>query len=347
MNTPPPSPDPSLADALLRMAQTVHGLYQQAQTQPSSAFEASVFGALGQTLAFDAAWLGHSTLAPQGAQMHSSSLHQLPPDYLQCWSQVQTLDPLVTWAQSSPTQPTVLTVADAHLPAPFRAFLASQGIAQILCAVRVDASVQTCLHVSLYRHALKPAFHADDQARLQALMPNLAGAIALSRMREVENAVRGQLPAEFGVALLSKQGVIQVTNPSFGEMLRREWPEWPGATLPAAALRGVGSGQSHRYAGQRVGIELTARGDLLIATVRPLGRSSLLTARERAVATQFAQGQTYKAVARSLEIAPATVRHHLRQVYAKLGVQDKGAIAWALSQEQMTSAGTPPWPSQG
>lgn len=331
--TAPPSCDPRLADALLRMAQTVHALYQQAQTQSTAHFEASVFSALDQRLAFDAAWLGHSTLTPLGAQMHSSALHQLPGDYLQAWSQVQAHDPLVGWAQRRPEQPTVLTVADAVLHPEFRAFLGRQGIAQILCAATVDATLQTCLHVSLYRHGLKPAFSAEEQTLLQALMPNLAGAIALNRMREVENTVLGQQATELGVALLSKQGVVQLANPGFGAMLQREWPDWPGGVLPACAMQGVAKGQSRRYAGRHIGIELSARGDLLIATVRPLGRTSLLTARERAVATQFAQGQTYKTVARQLNIAPATVRHHLRQVYAKLGVQDKGAIAWALSQE--------------
>jgi DNA-binding CsgD family transcriptional regulator len=32
-------------------------------------------------------------------------------------------------------------------------------------------------------------------------------------------------------------------------------------------------------------------------------------------------------------MAPSTVRHHLRQAYTKLQIQDKGAIAWALSQD--------------
>lgn len=334
--------DAAQPSALLHMALTVHALYQQAQTQSTTAFEASVLAALGRELAFDAAWIGHSTLTPEGAQLHSNALHRLPADYLQAWSQVQQRDPLVAWAQSRPAQAKVLSVADADLHPDFRAFLARQGIAQVLCAANVDATLQTCLHVSLYRHALQPAFDADAQLRLQALMPNLASAIALNRLREVENTVRGQQSDELGVALISRQGVIQQANPSFGLMLRREWPDWPGGTLPAPAMRGVGPGQSHRYAGQRVGIELSTRGDLLIATVRPLSRSSLLTARERAVATQFAQGQTYKAVARKLDIAPATVRHHLRQVYAKLGVQDKGAIAWALSQEQAMATPTSP-----
>lgn len=334
MDTPTPTSGDS---ALLRMARVVHALYQQAQTQGSANFEHAVFAALGQGLAFDAAWLGHSTLTSQGAQLHSNALHALPADYLQAWTGVQAQDPLVSWAQRQPERPTVLSVADTGLHPDFRAFLAQQGIAQILCAANVDPTLRTCLHVSLYRHGLKPAFSAEDQHTLQALMPNLAGAIALNRMREVENTVLGQQGPELGVALVSQRGVVQAANPNFGPLLQREWPDWPGGSLPVSVMQGRGAGRSSRYTGQSVAIEVSMRGDLLIATVRPLARSSVLTAREHAVATQFAQGHTYKAVARHLHIAPATVRHHLRQVYAKLGVQDKGAIAWALSQEQAAS----------
>ncbi len=342
MPTTTPSSDPAeRPDALLSMAQTVHTLYQQAQTQAPDAFEAQVFHAMARELSFDAAWLGHSTLTPQGAQLHSSALYQLHADYPLAWSRVQAQDPLVAWAQGRPTQTTIVTVADAGLHPDFRGFLAQQGIAQILCAATVDATVLTCLHVSLYRQGFKPAFASGDQLRLQALMPNLAGAIALNRVRAIENASLGQQVTELGVALLSRQGVVQVADPRFGPLVQREWPDWPGGSLPAAVMAGTGGGGQRHFVGHHIDIALAPHGDLLIATARPRSRSSVLTARERAVATRFAQGQTYKAVARSLGIAPATVRHHLRQVYSKLGIQDKGAIAWALSQELGGSGPSP------
>jgi DNA-binding CsgD family transcriptional regulator len=38
-------------------------------------------------------------------------------------------------------------------------------------------------------------------------------------------------------------------------------------------------------------------------------------------------------VARDLDIAPTTVRHHLRAIYTKLGISDKGQIAQIVWQE--------------
>lgn len=54
---------------------------------------------------------------------------------------------------------------------------------------------------------------------------------------------------------------------------------------------------------------------------------ALLSRREAEVARLFAEGQSYKMVARALDSSPATVRHHLRQVYAKLGVTSKVQMA--------------------
>lgn len=64
------------------------------------------------------------------------------------------------------------------------------------------------------------------------------------------------------------------------------------------------------------------------------GCALLLSPRERSVAVLYGQGLTYKEVARRLGISPATVRHHLRQAYAKLGIQDKAEISWVLAEDE-------------
>lgn len=58
---------------------------------------------------------------------------------------------------------------------------------------------------------------------------------------------------------------------------------------------------------------------------------AMLSRREAEVARLFAEGQSYKMVARALGSSPATVRHHLRQVYAKLGVTSKVQMARLVS----------------
>jgi len=51
----------------------------------------------------------------------------------------------------------------------------------------------------------------------------------------------------------------------------------------------------------------------------------LLTAREREVLAWVARGKTNAEIARLLWLAPSTVRKHLENVYAKLGVNTRTA----------------------
>ena len=71
-------------------------------------------------------------------------------------------------------------------------------------------------------------------------------------------------------------------------------------------------------------------GDHVFLALRAREQRDLLTRREREVASAFAAGSSYREVADQLGIAPATVRHHLRASYVKLGVSDKAAFAMRL-----------------
>lgn len=66
---------------------------------------------------------------------------------------------------------------------------------------------------------------------------------------------------------------------------------------------------------------LVRPGVLLLSERRPLG----LTPREREILTLVAEGRTNAEVARALWISPATVRKHLENAYAKLGVKTRTA----------------------
>ena len=57
---------------------------------------------------------------------------------------------------------------------------------------------------------------------------------------------------------------------------------------------------------------------------------SALSTRELEIAEAYADGESYKEIARNLTIAPATVRTHLSTVYRKLGVASKTELTQAL-----------------
>ncbi|WP_299047381.1 GAF domain-containing protein [uncultured Tateyamaria sp.] len=63
-----------------------------------------------------------------------------------------------------------------------------------------------------------------------------------------------------------------------------------------------------------------------------------LSKREAEVANAYADGASYKVIARDLGISPTTVRSHLRTVYGKLNVTSKIALAQALADPDAQSA---------
>jgi DNA-binding CsgD family transcriptional regulator len=69
-------------------------------------------------------------------------------------------------------------------------------------------------------------------------------------------------------------------------------------------------------------------------------RSALdaLTPRERIVAAAFGEGQSYKEIAGQLGLSPATVRHYLREIYAKTHVSNKAELVHLLSNVAATSS---------
>lgn len=59
-------------------------------------------------------------------------------------------------------------------------------------------------------------------------------------------------------------------------------------------------------------------------------RPETLSNREREIAMAYTEGQTYKQIAQTLGLSPATVRTHLRTVYRKLTVTSKFELTQAL-----------------
>ncbi|MFM2348237.1 MAG: hypothetical protein RL654_2990 [Pseudomonadota bacterium] len=67
-----------------------------------------------------------------------------------------------------------------------------------------------------------------------------------------------------------------------------------------------------------------------------------LATREAEVAQRYAAGESYKVIARAMGVAPDTVRSQLQQVYRKLGVHSKIALARVLGPQTAGGSWKPP-----
>jgi DNA-binding CsgD family transcriptional regulator len=128
-----------------------------------------------------------------------------------------------------------------------------------------------------------------------------------------------------------------------GERLRRDRRRTEARTQLRRALEIFDELGAAPWA-QRARVELQATGE----TARRRDASTLdqLTPRELQVALVLAEGHTLRQAAAQLFLSPKTVDYHLRNVYRKLGIRSRDALAAALagpgapSQEGLLMRGT-------
>lgn len=187
--------------------------------------------------------------------------------------------------------------------------------------------------ILLRRKSAGQRFSADEASSFELLAPHMAQAFATCRRLYLDAAQNGdRRSAGLAVAMVDRAGVIHDSQPRFVPLLRREWSDWPGQRLPEPLLDLTArrSGTRWRFLGQQVTADFVPVDDLYLLTVRPRHACDALTPRESEVAQQYAAGGSFREIAESLKLAPATVRSHLRNVFGKLRVRNKSQLAAAL-----------------
>lgn len=149
------------------------------------------------------------------------------------------------------------------------------------------------------------------------------------QMRLADAAAAGRTSA---LLITDVNGCLRFVDPHAITWLQKEWPQWSPPMLPPALLESAIRSGTGRWTGRTVCAQFTVHGSALYIRLRDKPTGTHLTPAERAVARMAARGASYKAIAAELGVSPATVRNHLHQVYAKLAVPGKAALAHRLGR---------------
>ncbi|MDQ2077796.1 LuxR family transcriptional regulator [Marinimicrobium sp. ABcell2] len=167
-------------------------------------------------------------------------------------------------------------------------------------------------------------FTAKHRYLKQLLMPHLSGALRMNR----EAAIDCRPAPDESVAVINCVGQVLLSRQSIDALLHEEWGPWQKG-VPASIL--PGRGQSRRWRGRAVLIDIEPIGDNFLLKAHLLRPEERLTPRETQVAVLFAQGLSHKEVSCELGVAPATVRNHIANIYDRLKISDKANLARLLS----------------
>jgi DNA-binding CsgD family transcriptional regulator len=173
-------------------------------------------------------------------------------------------------------------------------------------------------------------FKERDRCVLDVLQPHLARLWRAAQVRRQLRAALASLEESSeqdapGVLLLAPGGGhVEFASPVARRLLEEFLGEQPNGQTPEALFAWFESGSAtfvYRQGRDRLTIS-RANGMLLLEPSRDeLG----LTSRERDVLGWVARGKTNPEVAEILWVTPSTVRKHLENIYAKLGVHTRTA----------------------
>ncbi len=186
----------------------------------------------------------------------------------------------------------------------------------------------------LFDRQAGPDFTERDRHVLNLLQPHLGrlwrAAQTRRRLRAAIAALEsGSQQEPRGVILLARKRGIDFVSPAARRLVRKYFGMSFDSDLPTALADWLASGSRtlvrHRDE-RRLTVDRSGNVLLLEEARDALG----LTPRERQILAWVARGKTNPEIAQILGIAPSTVRKHLENVYAKLGVRTRTAAAARL-----------------
>jgi DNA-binding CsgD family transcriptional regulator len=198
-----------------------------------------------------------------------------------------------------------------------------------ICLVSSDG--QTVFVLQVFRRARGERMGEPELSTLAAIAPYLADAILIHRMGSWRTSPELRMD-ELPVALVDDAGCFKQLTPAFTRAYfqEREVPQGY-LVLDAERLAAIQRGESCSLANNQILYGVRDEHGWLLR-VRPRRRADQLTARERQVAYAYAEGSSYTEIADTLDIAPATVRRHLTNLYDKLAISHRVDLIAVLAE---------------
>lgn len=301
-------------------------LYATGRTSSVESFQRQAMELIDEVLPFDGGWWGRATQQGQAHKVHSSYLYHLPADVPQILNATDPQNIVARRTRGAPDRTHWFGPDDLNTQASTAALTQHMGIQQALCITHVEPHTGLASFISLTRRETAPVFSGHEQRLLELLAPHLAAALDLCCVTHMSRLHRGDNSA---ILTTDSLGWLLVAEPAVAALLRREWPEWSGPRLPLRLVEQI-AGRKPTFLGEQLRADISWIGEHVLVTLRPREARDVLTPKECEVAEAFSAGRSYKEVAQLLRLSPATVRHHLRAAYFKLGVSDKAALARML-----------------
>lgn len=297
-------------------------LYRLSREQPIHLFQDQALSLVKQEVSFESAMWGTAATAPDGIDVHTLHLHDKSPQMMIDYEEVKHLDTAAASLFGLPRGTRAFNTATwwgERRGWQFRDYVQGYEQNNMLITMANDTAAHFMEWISLFRADPDQHNTPAETERVALLSPHLMQALALNRVMHLERFAPVGRPQRRGSAMGDLMGVLYHTDPAFEHMLRQEWNDWPGRTLPRTMLEHFLHGHA-RFVGRSMVVTHSVEHGLLFLKARNRCAADNLSTRECMVAQQLAKGSTHKQIAQTLDRSPATVRNQIRSIYEKLAV---------------------------
>ncbi|HEX6706070.1 MAG TPA: LuxR C-terminal-related transcriptional regulator [Albitalea sp.] len=320
-------------------------LYRAAMSRPTDEFQDYAIRLIRPRLRFASAIWGAGYFSDAG--MHPALVPiatrtlEIDPEAIGYWKTINRADKIIPIVRNGPW-----TTFNFHAPTLFagkedrvmRDYACRFGRQSYLCTALSTKASTVFEWCSLYRPDPDDHFTESERKDCQRLMEHLCEALRINRLTHHTQVTVPETEGEAdGVdALATCAGELLSAQEGFLTMCRRQWTDFDGRRLPSGVtLQLVGSGCG-KYRTRHFVLHARPIADLLWLRADAPERDAALAPRRMDAAALFAQGYTYKGIAKMLGVAPATVRNQLASCYRELGVSSRAELKAKL--EHLASA---------
>lgn len=230
-------------------------------------------------------------------------------------------------------EPQVVRPEDTFPGSLMAAISAYAGMREVMMMAQRNEDLDRFSVLAFGRHAGRAPFDADERALMRMLVPHLEAMVLQNFEGQITAAMVQRMAGEVGLAVVAGRSLV-LEEERFTQLMRKAWPDWKGAQLPGPMLQALNAGRSFLPC-RGAGFHFVPSDGLVLVLATPGSALHTLTRKEFAIASAFAHGQSYKEVARSHGLSPATVRSRLRAVYEKLSIGGKTELSRHFAQTQL------------
>lgn len=314
-------------------------LYRGARELPVPEFQELALALIKPVLRFDSGiWGAGEVSADAGLIIHSLHLHKQPEEWLVSYDEFKSRD-----RAAFETNTRLGEICNFHFPdidtgrsnAANRLHCKKFDTQNALVTTSLDSQIPSQDFMALFRAKSRDRYRDEEQRLAELLMPHMVEAGRINRLLWLNQMTTSVLARRGARAIGGLEGKLYTYDGEFVDLIRMEWPEWSPPLLPQHLLASIGPSSARRFAGARIVVGASLIREMMFLHARQRSPVDALTPAEHRVAKLVAHGHPYKEVANKLNISAATVRNQLHNVYQKLGIPNKAALAQCLGEEGM------------